>query len=142
MATAKQTKAARQNVSKAQKAAASKQTIAHMPKRTRTADASRQPNGSAPIDESRAFVDGVCVAQQRANPIASRSGCVNVVRQGVGDIVGRLIRAQRIEREQQQRSGVSGVVPRSHSLRDAAIAEREDDDVVTQHHRIRPFVGR
>ena len=37
MATAKQTKAARQNVSKAQEAAASKWTIAHMPKRTRTA---------------------------------------------------------------------------------------------------------
>ena len=37
MATAKQTKAARQNVSKAQEAAASKRTIAHMPKRTRTA---------------------------------------------------------------------------------------------------------
>lgn len=37
MATAKQTKAARQNVSKAQQAAASKRTIAHMPKRTRTA---------------------------------------------------------------------------------------------------------
>ena len=37
MATAKQTKAARENVSKAQKAATSKKTIAHMPKRTRTA---------------------------------------------------------------------------------------------------------
>ena len=37
MATAKQTKAARQNVGKAQEAAASKRTIAHMPKRTRTA---------------------------------------------------------------------------------------------------------
>jgi hypothetical protein len=37
MATAKQTKAARQNVGKAQQAAASKKTIAHMPKKTRTA---------------------------------------------------------------------------------------------------------
>jgi hypothetical protein len=37
MATAKQRKAARQNVSKAQEAAVSKRTIAHMPKRTRTA---------------------------------------------------------------------------------------------------------
>src|SRR5438067_12398288 len=37
MATAKQSKAARQNVGKAQKAAASKRTIANMPKRTRTA---------------------------------------------------------------------------------------------------------
>ena len=36
MATAKQKKAARQNVTKAQEAAASKQTIAHMPKRVRT----------------------------------------------------------------------------------------------------------
>jgi hypothetical protein len=37
MATTKQTKAARRNVTRAQKAAASKQTIAHMPKQTRTA---------------------------------------------------------------------------------------------------------
>jgi hypothetical protein len=37
MATAQQTKAARQNASKAQEAAASKRTIAHMPKRNRPA---------------------------------------------------------------------------------------------------------
>jgi hypothetical protein len=37
VATAKQSKAARQNVGKAQQAAASKRTIANMPKRTRTA---------------------------------------------------------------------------------------------------------
>ncbi len=37
MATAKQAKAAKQNVKKAQQAAASKRTIAHMPKKTRTA---------------------------------------------------------------------------------------------------------
>jgi hypothetical protein len=37
MATAKQTKAARQNVTKAQKAATSQRTIANMPKKTRTA---------------------------------------------------------------------------------------------------------
>jgi hypothetical protein len=37
MATSKQTKAARQNVGKAQEAARSKRTISHMPKQTRTA---------------------------------------------------------------------------------------------------------
>jgi hypothetical protein len=37
MATAKQTKAARRNVTKAQQAATSKRSIAHMPKKTRTA---------------------------------------------------------------------------------------------------------
>lgn len=37
MATTKQTRAARRNVSKAQQAATSKRSIAHMPKETRTA---------------------------------------------------------------------------------------------------------
>lgn len=37
MATTKQTKAARQNVTKAQKAATSKRTIANMPKQTKSA---------------------------------------------------------------------------------------------------------
>lgn len=37
MATSKQTQAARRNVQKAQKAAVSKQTISHMPAKTRTA---------------------------------------------------------------------------------------------------------
>jgi hypothetical protein len=37
MATAKQTKAAKHNVKKAQKAATSKQTIANLPKKTKTA---------------------------------------------------------------------------------------------------------
>lgn len=37
MATAKQTQAARANVKKAQRAASSKKTIAHMPSRTKTA---------------------------------------------------------------------------------------------------------
>ncbi len=37
MATTKQRQAARRNVKKAQKAAKSKKTIAHMPKKTRTA---------------------------------------------------------------------------------------------------------
>ena len=37
MPTAKQTKAARRNVTKAQEAATSKRSIAHMPKQTRTA---------------------------------------------------------------------------------------------------------
>ena len=54
MATARQTKAARQNVGKAQEAAASKRTIGHMPKRTRTAlgqqQAGREEGG--PQEES------------------------------------------------------------------------------------------
>jgi len=37
MATTKQTKAAKSNIKKAQKAATSKQTISHLPKKTRTA---------------------------------------------------------------------------------------------------------
>jgi hypothetical protein len=37
MATAKQTKAARRNVTKAREAATEKKSIAHMPKKTRTA---------------------------------------------------------------------------------------------------------
>jgi hypothetical protein len=37
MATTKQAKAAKSNIKKAQKAATSKRTIAHMPKKTRTA---------------------------------------------------------------------------------------------------------
>jgi hypothetical protein len=37
MATTKQTRAARRNISKAQQAATSKRSIAHMPKETRTA---------------------------------------------------------------------------------------------------------
>jgi len=37
MATSKQSQAAKRNVKKAQKAAANKQTIAHMPAKTRTA---------------------------------------------------------------------------------------------------------
>lgn len=37
MATAKQTRTARRNVSKAQEAAKSKKTIAHLPEKTRTA---------------------------------------------------------------------------------------------------------
>lgn len=37
MTTTKQTKAAKSNIKKAQKAATSKQTIAHMPKKTKTA---------------------------------------------------------------------------------------------------------
>jgi hypothetical protein len=37
MATAKQTQAAKRNVKKAQKAATGKQTIAHLPKKTKTA---------------------------------------------------------------------------------------------------------
>ena len=37
MATTRQTKAARKNVAKAQEAASSKRTIAHMPKKTRSA---------------------------------------------------------------------------------------------------------
>lgn len=37
MATARQTKTARKNVGKAQEAASSKRSIAHMPKKTRTA---------------------------------------------------------------------------------------------------------
>ncbi len=50
MATNKQTKAARRNVTKAREAAASKRTIANMPKQTRTA---RGKQGAAVAQRKR-----------------------------------------------------------------------------------------
>ena len=54
MATSKQTKAARQNVGKAQEAARSKRTISHMPKQTRTALGKQ---GAAVAQRKRTCVD-------------------------------------------------------------------------------------
>ena len=78
MATAKQTKAARQNVGKAQKAAASKRTIAHMPKRTRTALGQQ---GAAMARRKRTGADGPKtraelyeIAKQRDLPGRSKMG--------------------------------------------------------------------
>ena len=78
MATAKQTKAARQNVSKAQKAAVSKQTIAHMPKRTRTALGQqgaavarrKRTGGDAPKTRAELYE----IAKQRDLPGRSKMG--------------------------------------------------------------------
>jgi hypothetical protein len=78
MATAKQTKAARQNVSKAQKAATSKQTIAHMPKRTRTALGQqgaavarrKRTGGDAPKTKAELYE----IAKQRDLPGRSKMG--------------------------------------------------------------------
>jgi hypothetical protein len=78
MATAKQTKAARQNVGKAQEAAASKRTIAHMPKRTRTALGQQ---GAAVARRKRTGADGPKtraelyeIAKQRDLPGRSKMG--------------------------------------------------------------------
>jgi hypothetical protein len=78
MATAKQTKAARQNVSKAQKAATSKKTIAHMPKRTRTALGQqgaavaqrKRTGGGAPKTRAELYE----IAKQRDLPGRSKMG--------------------------------------------------------------------
>ena len=78
MATAKQTKAARQNVGKAQKAAASKKTIAHMPKRTRTALGQqgaavarrKRTGGDAPKTRAELYE----IAKQRDLPGRSKMG--------------------------------------------------------------------
>ncbi len=78
MATAKQTKAARQNVIKAQEAAASKRTIAHMPKRTRTALGQqgaavarrKRTGGDAPKTRAELYA----IAKQRDLPGRSTMG--------------------------------------------------------------------
>ena len=78
MATAKQTKAARQNVGKAQQAAASKRTIAHMPKRTRTALGQqgaavarrKRAGGDAPKTRAELYE----IAKQRDLPGRSKMG--------------------------------------------------------------------
>jgi hypothetical protein len=78
MATAKQTKAARQNVGKAQQAAASRRTIAHMPKRTRTALGQqgaavarrKRAGGDAPKTRAELYE----IAKQRDLPGRSKMG--------------------------------------------------------------------
>jgi hypothetical protein len=78
MATAKQKKAALQNVTKAQQAAASKQTIAHMPKRTRTALGKqgaavaqrKRTGGDAPKTRAELYE----IAKQRDLPGRSKMG--------------------------------------------------------------------
>jgi hypothetical protein len=78
MATAKQTKAARQNAGKAQEAAAPKRTIAHMPKRTRTAlgqqgaAVARQKRTSGDAPKTRAELYEI--AKQRDLPGRSKMG--------------------------------------------------------------------
>jgi hypothetical protein len=78
MATSKQTQAARRNVQKAQKAAASKKTIANMPGKTRTA-LSRQgaavaqrkrEGGSSPKTRAELYE----MAKQRDLPGRSKMG--------------------------------------------------------------------
>ncbi len=78
MATAKQTKAARQNVGKAQKAAASKRTIAHLPKRTRTAlgqqGAAVARRKRAGGDAPKTMAELYEIAKQRDLPGRSKMG--------------------------------------------------------------------
>lgn len=78
MATAKQTRTARQNVTKAQEAAKSKKTIAHMPKKTRTAlgqqgaaVARRKRTGG---DSPRTRAELYEIAKQRDLPGRSKMG--------------------------------------------------------------------
>lgn len=78
MATAKQTKTARQNVGKAQEAARSKKTIANMPKKTRTAlgqqgaaVAQRERTGG---DSPKTRAELYEIARQRDLPGRSKMG--------------------------------------------------------------------
>ena len=77
MATSKQTKAARQNVGKAQEAARSKRTISHMPKQTRTAlgkqgaVAQRKRTGG---DSPKTRAELYEIAKQRDLPGRSKMG--------------------------------------------------------------------
>jgi hypothetical protein len=78
VATSKQTKAARRNVSKAQDAAKSKRSIAHMPKKTRTALGKQ---GAAVAQRNRAGGDSPKtraelyeIAKQRDLPGRSKMG--------------------------------------------------------------------
>jgi hypothetical protein len=78
MASRKQAKAARQNVTKAQEAAASKRTIAHMPKQTRTAlgkqgaaVAQRKRSGG---DSPKTRAELYEIAKQRDLPGRSKMG--------------------------------------------------------------------
>jgi hypothetical protein len=78
MATAKQTKTARRNVTKAQEAARSKKTIAHMPAKTRTAlgqqgaaVAQRKRTGG---DSPKTRAELYEIAKQRELPGRSKMG--------------------------------------------------------------------
>jgi hypothetical protein len=78
MATNKQTQAARQNITKARDAAKSKRTLAHMPKRTRTAlgkqgaaVAQRKRTGS---DSPKTRAELYEIAKQRDLPGRSKMG--------------------------------------------------------------------
>lgn len=78
MATAKQTKAARQNVTKARDAARSKRSIAHMPEKTRTAlgkqgAAVRQRNKTG-ADAPKTRAELYELAKQRDLPGRSKMG--------------------------------------------------------------------
>jgi hypothetical protein len=78
MATKKQAKAARQNVRQAQKAAASKKTISHMPAKTRTALGKqgaavaqrKRTGGSAPKTRAELYE----IAKRRDLPGRSKMG--------------------------------------------------------------------
>jgi hypothetical protein len=78
MATRKQTKAARQNVTKAQEAASSKRTISHLPKQTRTALGKqgaavarrKRTGGDSPKTKAELYE----LAKQRDLPGRSRMG--------------------------------------------------------------------
>jgi len=78
MATSKQTRAARRNVTKAQDAASSKRTIAHMPKKTRTALGKqgaavaqrKRTGGNAPKTRAELYE----MAKQRDLPGRSKMG--------------------------------------------------------------------
>jgi hypothetical protein len=84
MATTRQTKAAKRNVSKAREAATSKRTIAHMPKKTRTALGKqgaavaqrKRTGGDAPKTKAELYE----MAKQRDLPGRSKMGRAELAR--------------------------------------------------------------
>jgi hypothetical protein len=84
MATAKQTKAAQRNVTKAQKAASSKRSIAHMPKQTRTAlgkqGAAVARRNRAGGDSPKTRAELYEIAKQRDLPGRSKMGRAELAR--------------------------------------------------------------
>jgi hypothetical protein len=84
MATTKQVKAAKRNVKQAQKAAAKKKTIAHMPRKTRTALGKqgaavaqrKRTGGSTPATRAELYEE----AKRRDLPGRSRMGRAELAR--------------------------------------------------------------
>ena len=91
MATPKQTQAAKRNISKAQRAARSKRTIAHMPESTRRALGQQAARGS-----SRGGRAGVALEDRNRTQLYERAKKLNIAgrsRMGKWDLIRAIRRA-------------------------------------------------